>query len=81
MPDDLALIGFNDLPIAAQLNPALSSVRTPLAEMGHLAAELLLRCLRGETLEATHIDVGFEIIHRASTAPPTPKTSTPRQQP
>ena len=67
VPEDLAVLGFNDLDLARQLNPPLSSVRTPLAEMGHLAARLLLAQLRGEDVPEARHDVGFQIIHRATT--------------
>lgn len=46
MPDDIALIGFSDLPISALLNPPLSSVAQPAFEMGRSAAELLINLIK-----------------------------------
>ena len=49
VPGRLAVAGFDDLPIAAELHPALTTIRVPRRAMGKLAAELLLRRLAGET--------------------------------
>lgn len=46
MPKDIALIGFSDLPMAAMLNPPLSSVAQPAFEMGRSAAELLIKLIK-----------------------------------
>ncbi|MCU0339993.1 MAG: LacI family transcriptional regulator [Spirosomaceae bacterium] len=46
MPEDVALVGFSNLPIAALLNPPLSSVAQPAFEMGRSAAELLINLIR-----------------------------------
>ena len=48
---DLAIVGFNDTSLAAQLPIALSSVRSPMMEIGRLAVKLLLGVLNGETVE------------------------------
>ncbi len=47
IPEDMALIGFNDDPICAMLSPALSSVAQPKYEMGQLAARMLLEQIEG----------------------------------
>lgn len=67
VPSQLALMGFNDQEIAAQVNPALTSVWTPRYEVGRRAAEMLLMRLRGQKLVAKQVDVGFKITERAST--------------
>ncbi|GAB4044020.1 LacI family DNA-binding transcriptional regulator [Spirosoma litoris] len=46
MPDEIALIGFSDLPISALLNPPLSSVSQPAFDMGRSAAELLINLIK-----------------------------------
>ena len=46
MPDDIALVGFSDLPMAALLNPPLSSVVQPAFEMGRSAADLLINLIK-----------------------------------
>ena len=67
VPEDLAIVGFNDQEIASQVSPALTSVLTPRFEMGRLAADMLLRSLRGERLDLKKMDIGFQIIERSST--------------
>jgi LacI family transcriptional regulator, galactose operon repressor len=43
---DVAVVGFNDISIAAELPTPLTTIRSPLTEMGHQAANLLLQCLQ-----------------------------------
>jgi LacI family transcriptional regulator len=45
VPRDVALVGFDDIPIAAALQPALTTVRQPIEQMGSMAASLLLSLL------------------------------------
>jgi LacI family transcriptional regulator, gluconate utilization system Gnt-I transcriptional repressor len=67
VPEDFAIVGFNDQDIAGQVNPGLTSVATPRLEMGRRAAELLLARLRGQASSRARIDVGFSIVERGST--------------
>ncbi len=53
---DIAIVGYNDIPIARDLPVALSSVRTPLREMGEAAARLLGRMIEGEEPASESID-------------------------
>lgn len=55
MPDEIALIGFSDLPMAALMNPPLSSVAQPAFEMGRSAAELLINLIRNPGEHTTSI--------------------------
>ncbi|MEM7021325.1 MAG: LacI family DNA-binding transcriptional regulator [Pseudomonadota bacterium] len=66
VPDQLALAGFDDLPIAAELVPALTTVRVPRRRIGEEAARLILARLEGHPLEQRVIDTGFEIVRRQS---------------
>jgi LacI family transcriptional regulator len=45
VPEDVALVGFDDIPVAAALEPALTTVRQPIERLGSMAAELLLNLL------------------------------------
>jgi LacI family transcriptional regulator, gluconate utilization system Gnt-I transcriptional repressor len=67
VPKDIAIIGFNDSEIASQVNPGLTTVATPRYEMGRLAADMLLRRLRGTRVDSHQIDIGFRIVEREST--------------
>jgi LacI family transcriptional regulator len=69
IPDDLSVIGFDDMEFASHLTPPLTTVRLPYYEMGHMAANTLFRVLRGEavpSVEATPVS----LVLRGSTAPP-----------
>lgn len=66
VPGGIAIAGFNDLPESAYTAPPLTTVRTPRAEVGLRAAELLLARLRGEAPAAQQLDLGFELVVRGS---------------
>lgn len=69
-PDDISVIGFNDMPFAERFNPPLTSVRIPHYRLGELAADLLLAAITSERREATHLLLEPELVVRSSTAPP-----------
>jgi LacI family transcriptional regulator len=69
VPEDLSLIGFDDLDEAAIVHPALTTIRQPLAEMGRLAVSLLMRLLDGQPIEALHVELATRLVVRESTAP------------
>jgi LacI family gluconate utilization system Gnt-I transcriptional repressor len=73
VPGKLAISGFGDFDIAAQFNPSLTTVSIPAYEIGRQSADHLLRRMRKETNESVSIDVGFQIIPRASTRHSTTK--------
>jgi LacI family transcriptional regulator, gluconate utilization system Gnt-I transcriptional repressor len=66
VPQRVAVVGFNDLTGSDQMVPALTSVRTPRAEIGAAAARLLIALMRGETTPTTTIDLGYEVVVRES---------------
>jgi LacI family transcriptional regulator len=66
VPDDIAIVGFDDLPFAAQLRPALTTVRNPGVEQGRQAAQLLIRLLKGEPIAQRRIALPTELIIRDS---------------
>ena len=49
VPQDVALVGFDDIPMAAALDPALTTVRQPIEQLGSMAAGLLLNRLENPT--------------------------------
>lgn len=66
IPDDVAVIGFDDIPLADEMNPRLSTIRLPLAEMGLRTAQLLLRGDHDQSLpEAVTLPV--ELVLRETT--------------
>ncbi|WP_026035797.1 LacI family DNA-binding transcriptional regulator [Cupriavidus sp. BIS7] len=67
VPEDLAVMGFGDLSMAAQLHPALSTVKVGGAEIGRRTAQALLaRFEPGANDTPVRIDTGFTIIDRDS---------------
>jgi LacI family transcriptional regulator len=67
VPQAVSVTGVDDVQVAQDLAPALTTVRLPMASMGRQAAGLALRSERGA---AQVVEVGFELAVRASTAPP-----------
>lgn len=68
-PDDVSIVGFNDMPLASDLDPALTSVHVPLERFGYESAALLLRGIEADQQEAVQVRLPVELIVRASTAP------------
>jgi LacI family transcriptional regulator len=69
-PDDVSIVGFNDMPFADKFNPPLTTVRIPHYEMGRRAAELLLERIEADgTAPGDDIVLPVELVQRASTAP------------
>lgn len=66
VPGQIAVMGFADLPIAAGIEPALTSVQVRSTEMGQRAGELLIRRLTGDPEPARIVDLGFAVVERAS---------------
>ncbi|GAA2086269.1 LacI family DNA-binding transcriptional regulator [Kitasatospora saccharophila] len=70
VPEDLSVVGFDDLPLARWVGPPLTTVRQPLVEMAETAARLAIGLGRGEQPTATRVDLATSLVVRASTAPP-----------
>ena len=71
IPRDLSVIGFDDIPAARWANPALTTVRQPMADKGEQAAELLVKALRGEPA-IVHRTLPTKLIVRDSVGPAPP---------
>ena len=70
IPEDLSVVGFDDLPVARWVGPPLTTVRQPLVEMAEAAAEMVLVLARGETPSQSRVELSTELVVRESTAPP-----------
>jgi len=75
IPDDLSMSGFDDLQFAPFADPPLTSVRNDAVKQGRLAAEKLIRLLRGETGVARRTNVQSEVVFRASFGPAPRRTA------
>lgn len=70
IPEDIAVVGYDDIPLAAHTSPALTTVRQPTREQGRAAAEFLLRRIEGDR-EQPRMERSFscELVVRESTMP------------
>ncbi|WP_308121114.1 LacI family DNA-binding transcriptional regulator [Paractinoplanes bogorensis] len=68
VPEDVSVVGFDDINAARWSAPPLTTVRQPFAEMGRVAMRRLLRLIAGETLASPRIELATELIIRKSTA-------------
>ncbi len=66
VPGQLAICGFNDLPLSAWMNPTVTTIATPRYRIGFEAARLLQKLINGEPAPATQIDLGFTLMARES---------------
>lgn len=69
-PDDISVIGFDDLPLARFFQPALTTIAQPKGMIGRRTVELLVDILRDRDTPIRHVTLRHEIIIRGSTAPP-----------
>ncbi len=69
-PDDISLVGFNDMQFIDRLNPPLSTVHVPHYQIGAEAARMLLERLADPDLPAKSITLPATLVLRQSTAPP-----------
>ncbi|MET8307271.1 LacI family DNA-binding transcriptional regulator [Micromonospora sp. NPDC005173] len=70
VPDDISVVGFDDLPEVRWCSPPLTTVRQPLAEMGMLAARTVLQLAGSERSEIQRLELATELVLRDSAAPP-----------
>jgi LacI family transcriptional regulator len=69
-PEDVSVVGHNDMPLTDMLAPPLTTIRIPHHEMGAQTARLLLEYIRGEQSEHIRVVLKPELVVRGSTASP-----------
>jgi DNA-binding LacI/PurR family transcriptional regulator len=74
IPDDLSVVGFDDLPMSAWVSPPLTTVAQPLAQMAAMAAQMVLRTEANGA--GNRVELATSLVIRASTAAP-PEHRTP----
>jgi len=67
VPEDLSVVGFDDVPASAWTSPPLTTVRQPIVEKGRLAARLLIQRMKGKTVESPS-PLSTSLVVRKSTA-------------
>lgn len=66
VPEDIALVGFDDIPLAAYVDPPLTTVRLPAYELGREAAQMLLTLVEKRPLPRTRVLLDTSLVVRAS---------------
>lgn len=69
IPEELSVVGFDDIPLAAWVSPPLTTINQPIRRKGKVAAEMLVKYIEGE-LETTHHVFRTRLIVRESVCPP-----------
>lgn len=78
VPDDISVVGCDDIPMAAMSSPSLTTIALPKERAGRAAVDLLIDTLNDQDATREHTDVALEtqLVVRASTGPaPTPSTA------
>ena len=73
VPEDVSVVGFDDIESAAFHNPSLTTIRQPLKQMGTVSARILLQRIRGQATFPDIVPIHPELVIRESTCPPNPK--------
>lgn len=76
VPEEVSVVGFDDIPGAATCTPGLTTMRQPMTEIGEQAAEKLLALIDGRTVVEPFTVLATEFISRQSTAPPPSQCAT-----
>jgi len=69
-PDDVSIVGYDDIPLATWVSPRLTTVHQPLRRMAEEATRLVIRMREGRSTEVTRLDLATDLVVRESTAPP-----------
>jgi LacI family transcriptional regulator len=67
VPDDLSVVGFDNVPESALCSPPLTTVDQPIREMGHRAIRMLIALINGDDVERTHVTLDTGLVVRRST--------------
>ncbi len=66
LPDDLSVIGFDDITQASQVNPSLTTIHQPMEQMGRVAAETLLKLINDPQFVVERIELPTTLVVRNS---------------
>ncbi|MBA2871237.1 LacI family transcriptional regulator [Anoxybacillus calidus] len=67
VPEDVAIIGYDGIPLTEMTTPELSTISQPIYEMGAMAARLLVKRIEGQPLDQIHYVLPVQLIQREST--------------
>ncbi|GAA0573455.1 LacI family DNA-binding transcriptional regulator [Paractinoplanes ferrugineus] len=81
VPEDISVVGFDDIPLAAYVTPPLTTLRQPLDGLARQGLALLIHVIENPEAEvAPAADQPVELLVRASTAPPPPRPTSGRDR-
>lgn len=66
IPEDIAIVGYDDVPLACYLSPPLTTVHLPAADLGYQAVDALIRVIHRQSLEQHHLQLPTQLIIRDS---------------
>jgi LacI family transcriptional regulator len=69
-PEDISIVGYNDIPFSDKFSPPLTTVHIPHYRIGVKAADLLLDALEDPLAEPVAVRLAPSLVERGSTAPP-----------
>jgi LacI family repressor for deo operon, udp, cdd, tsx, nupC, and nupG len=75
-PDDMSVVGFDDITVAQYLNPPLTTVRQPMEEIGRATVQLLVAILKDDGACLDSLTFAHQLVIRESTAPPRGRLSS-----
>lgn len=78
VPDDVSVVGVDDIEMSAMLHPALTTVHVPKQDLGRTAVDLLLHALAEPAARARHATLTTQLVVRGTTAAPRVPTRSPR---
>ncbi|MBX3090147.1 MAG: LacI family DNA-binding transcriptional regulator [Cryobacterium sp.] len=70
VPEDLSIVGYDDIPLAKWVSPRLTTVRQPLRRMAQEASRLVIRMSKAPLENVPRMDLATSLVVRESTAPP-----------
>jgi DNA-binding LacI/PurR family transcriptional regulator len=70
VPEDISVVGFDDIPEAPYFTPPLTTVAQPFGDMGRLGFRMLLAEISSGTREEARVTITPELVIRSSTAAP-----------
>ncbi len=79
IPDDISIIGFDDIPQASLVFPKLTTVRQPLVEMGQVAVKMLMERIEDQTRPPQQVALATQLIIRDSCGPNKARNDKPRK--
>jgi LacI family transcriptional regulator len=70
VPEDVSVVGFDNIPESVLCTPPLTTIRQPIREMGQHAIDLLIRLIGGSQVDRTHVTLDTSLVVRHSTSRP-----------